>query len=198
MSANYNLLKQNNNLTNYYYYSTSLSNEEIEKIIQLSKIHSPVKGNVQGTVDLNYRKSEITWLPNNKDTEFIYNKLVDLAKDANSKMWNFNITNLFDNLQFTEYTYNPEDKQQSHYDWHMDFGRENTSTRKLSCSIQLSDSDDYEGCDLEFMIHRNITKAPRKKGSIIFFPSYITHRVTEITKGKRQSLVIWFHGPPFV
>ena len=53
MSANYNLLKQNNNLTNYYYYSTSLSNEEIEKIIQLSKIHSPVKGNVQGTKILN-------------------------------------------------------------------------------------------------------------------------------------------------
>ena len=198
MLANYNLLKQNNNLTNYYYYSTSLSNEEIEKIIELSKTYSPIKGNVQGTVDLNYRKSEITWLPNNKDTEFIYNKLVDLAKDANSKMWNFNITNLFDNLQFTEYTYNPEDKQQSHYDWNMDFGKENTSTRKLSCSIQLSDSDDYEGCDLEFMIHRNIIKAPRKKGSIIFFPSYITHRVTEITKGKRQSLVIWFHGPPFV
>ena len=116
MLANYNLLKQNNNLTNYYYYSSSLSNEEIEKIIELTKIHSPIKGNVQGTVDLNYRKSEITWLPNNKDTEFIYNKLVDLAKDANSKMWNFNITNLFDNLQFTEYTYNPEDKQQSHYD----------------------------------------------------------------------------------
>jgi PKHD-type hydroxylase len=112
-------------------------------------------------------------------------------------MWNFNITNLFDNLQFTEYTYNPEDKQQSHYDWHMDVG-ESASTRKISMSIQLTDEAEYDGGDLEFMIHRSIIKAPREKGTVIFFPSYLTHRVTKVTRGTRRSLVFWFHGPPFV
>jgi PKHD-type hydroxylase len=196
---NHNFLKQNNNLTNYYYYEKSLSDEEINTIKELSqKYNTYIEGTVGDKLDLTYRKSKINWLPPNNETKFMYDKLVNLAKDANSKMWNFNITNLFDKLQFTEYSYNSEDKQQSHYDWHMDFGGTGlATTRKLSCSIQLTDPEEYEGCDLEFMVHRSIVKAPRKKGCIIFFPSYLTHRVTPITKGKRESLVIWFHGPTF-
>ena len=68
-----------------------------------------------------------------------------------------------------------------HYDWHMDFIK-NKSTRKISVSIQLSDENDYEGGDLEFMIHHSIIKAPRKKSTIIFFPFYITHRITKHLK----------------
>ena len=196
--SNYNFLNQNENLINYYFYQNGITDEEINKITELSKKYNNTDGNVSGDIDLTYRKSKITWLPNNTETQFLYDKLAGLAKDANNKMWNFNITNLFDSIQFTEYSYEPESNQQSHYDWHMDFGSKGlTTTRKLSCSIQLSDSDEYEGCDLEFMLHRNIAKAPRKKGTIIFFPSYLTHRVSPITKGNRKSLVIWFHGPSF-
>lgn len=196
--SDYNMLKQNKNLVNYYYYENSIKCEEINKIMELSKKYNANDGNVNGNIDLSYRKSTIIWLPNNEETRFLYDKLVDLEKDANNKMWNFNVTNLFESIQFTEYSYDPEATQQSHYDWHMDFGSNGLSTtRKLSCVIQLSDSEEYEGCDLEFMLHRNIIKAPRKKGAVIFFPSYLTHRVTPITKGIRNSIVIWFHGPPF-
>ena len=79
----------------------------------------------------------------------------------------------------------------------MDFGGSN-STRKISLSIQLTNENSYEGGDLEFMINRSTIKAPREKGTAILFPYYITHRVTDVTKGKRNSLVFWFHGPPFV
>jgi PKHD-type hydroxylase len=199
--SNYNFLNENVNLINYYYYTNGMNDEEINKTIQLSKKYycNNTDGNVSGDVlDLTYRKSKITWLHYNTDTRFLYDKISALAKDANNKMWNFNITNLFDSIQYTEYSYDPASNIQSHYDWHMDFGSKGlTTTRKLSCSIQLSDSDDYEGCDLEFMFQRTIRKAPRTKGTVIFFPSYITHRVTPITKGTRKSLVIWFHGPPF-
>tara|TARA_R100000231_G_scaffold138657_1_gene117522 strand:+ start:599 stop:721 length:123 start_codon:yes stop_codon:yes gene_type:complete len=37
----------------------------------------------------------------------------------------------------------------------------------------------------------------RQKGSIIFFPSYMVHAVTPVTKGVRNALVGWVNGNPF-
>jgi PKHD-type hydroxylase len=36
-----------------------------------------------------------------------------------------------------------------------------------------------------------------KKGTVIAFPSFIPHRVTELTSGVRKSLVGWIEGPKF-
>jgi len=194
---NFDLLKKNDNLTSYYYYAHVFSNEELDKIVELSKNYTEVDGNVSGNIDYNYRKSKVKWLSYNDETKFIYEKIVNIMKDANNKIWNFNITNLVDSIQISEYNDDSEGNIAGHYDWHMDFGS-NSSTRKLSLTIQLTNENDYEGGDLEFMIHRSIIKAPRERGLCIFFPSYITHRVTNVTKGTRRSLVLWFHGPPFV
>jgi len=85
----------------------------------------------------------------------------------------------------------PSDKTQWIYE------RIEISHRKLSVTVQLSDEDSYEGGDLQFMINNRIENAPRKKGTVIVFPSFILHRVTEVTKGKRNSIVGWLSGPPF-
>jgi PKHD-type hydroxylase len=190
----FDLLKKNTNIDNYYYFLKVFTDEEIQKIIDISQKYDSHDGNVSGVIDYSYRKSIIRWLPQNDETMFIYNKIVGLMKTANNTMWNFNITNLVDNIQISEYE---EGITAGHYDWHMDFGK-NNSTRKISVSVQLTDENTYEGGDLEMMIHRSMLKAPREKGTVIFFPSYITHRVTPVIKGKRLSLVFWFHGPPFI
>jgi PKHD-type hydroxylase len=39
--------------------------------------------------------------------------------------------------------------------------------------------------------------APREKGTVIMFPSYLLHRVTPVTKGVRKSLVLWVGGTTF-
>jgi len=206
MITKFNLLKKNININNYYYYSKYFTNEEIEDIIELSKKYTTTDGmvfgvnndgNVYGEINFNYRKSKITWIPYNDESKDIYEKMIFLLQHANNNCWNFNITNLLDDIQITEYNDNSNDEISGHYDWHTDFSSE-MSTRKLSMSIQLSDENDYEGGDLEFMTHRSIIKAPREKGTVIFFPSYITHRVSNVTKGTRKSMVCWFHGPPFV
>jgi PKHD-type hydroxylase len=80
----------------------------------------------------------------------------------------------------------------------MDFGGYSTSTRKLSMVVQLTDPSEYEGGKLQFMINRSVLDAPNDKGTVIFFPAYLNHRVTQLTKGKRNSLVFWFHGPTFI
>ena len=73
-------------------------------------------------------------------------------------------------------------------------------------SVNLSDSKDYEGGELEFYdenplksFEENIIKCPeiKNQGSIVVFPSYIYHRVTPVTKGRRISLVMWSLGPNF-
>lgn len=78
--------------------------------------------------------------------------------------------------------------------------------RKLSMSICLSDSSDYQGGDFKILVQEE--KDPIKvneftieelkpQGSIIVFPSDQYHCVNPITKGTRYSLVVWCLGKPF-
>ena len=84
------------------------------------------------------------------------------------------------------------------YDWHMDIEEFKYSRyeRKLSLSIQLSESTEYEGCSLQF---GHVDEDPDQKdlGSAIVFPSYFSHTVEPCTKGVRKCLVAWSHGPLF-
>ena len=65
-------------------------------------------------------------------------------------------------------------------------------TRKISMSLILN--DDFEGGDLELF---GTPKPKQEKGSMIFFPSFLAHEVTPVTKGTRYSLVLWFLGTPW-
>ena len=87
------------------------------------------------------------------------------------------------------------------YDWHLDIGKNETSVRKISAIIQLSDEQDYEGGDFEFSIANDEGDenyfGTRKKGSLILFPAFLGHRVRPITKGVRYSIVTWILGDAF-
>mgnify|MGYP001205851066 CR=1 FL=1 len=77
-------------------------------------------------------------------------------------------------------------------------GSGEVSDRKLSMTIQLSDSHEYEGGNFEFRDH--ISNIPpkeqlRKKGTVLIFPSFLYHSVQPVTKGTRKSLVTWIEGP---
>jgi len=189
-----NLLEQNENMTNYFYYKHYFKSEDIEKIKEICYKYNVIDGNVSGKINKSYRTSQIRWIPKNEETKWIYDKIISLMKNANNKMWKFHITNLNDDLQFTEY----KAEDAGHYDWHLDFGGERSSTRKLSVVVQLTDPETYKGGRLQFLNNRDIIEAPSSKGTVIFFPSYLLHRVTEMESGLRNSLVCWFHGPPFV
>lgn len=181
-------------MTNYYYYNGLLGDEEIDNIKCIAKCYDRIRGNVSGVIDDSYRRSEVRWIPEEKTTEDLYERFVSLMKTANDDMWGFHITGMEDDLQYTEY----DGDYEGFYDWHMDFGGYNSSTRKLSMVVQLSDPEEYEGGELQFLVNRGIIDAPNAKGTVIFFPSYITHRVKPVLKGYRESLVCWFHGPTFV
>ena len=120
-------------------------------------------------------------------------KLIDnFAKQVNTQKTKFNILGFFNNDLPVVAKYEPGD----YYDWHIDCGRD-SSNRKLSFTINLTDPKDYDGGDIEFLGVTTNKEAIRKKGAITIFPSFLTHRVTKIERGKRLAIVGWIHGDTF-
>ena len=127
--------------------------------------------------------------------KYTQNRLWGFINLANRITFGFDV-NYIDEIQYTEYGVG------DFYDWHVDTILETPTVyhRKLSLTLQLSDGNDYEGGDFE--IHYVAggdmpLDTLRKKGTIIVFPSFLSHRVTPITKGVRKSLVAWFEGKEF-
>jgi PKHD-type hydroxylase len=194
MSSKYFLPEQRNNVNhlNYYYFENAFSEEEIEKIKNLGNLLSKERASVgnEGNVT-DYRVSDIAWIEDNTDSEWLYSKIADYAKTANREMWNFDIWGYHDSLQYTTYY-----GDGGHYDWHVDLGP-GISNRKLSCVLQLSDPGEYEGGELQMNPGGNILTVPRELGLLCFFPSFLLHRVTPLTGGVRKSLVTWLCGANF-
>jgi PKHD-type hydroxylase len=186
--------KEHSGLDNYYYFEESFSEDDLQKVDELIKRYADKldDGIVSNRLDKSYRRSKISWVPLNDDTKWLYRKIGSLVSIANNDLWNFDIVGMSEMLQYGEY----HDSEGGHYDWHMDLGG-NVTNRKISVTIQLSDPEDYEGGELQFMTSRKIRVAPKGKGFTVIFPSYFLHRVTEVTRGIRRSLVIWVSGNPF-
>ena len=181
--------------TNYYWFKEGFSLDEIKSIEDIST-DFPFEeattvssdSNIEFGLNEEVRKSQIKWLLLNSKTDWIYNKIVDMAIEANTT-WEFNLHSIIDSIQYTEYY-----EGGGHYDWHVDIGPQNISHRKVSVTIQLSDSDEYEGGDLELWSGSGYHIMPRGKGVSTFFPSFTMHRITPVTKGTRKSLVLWIGG----
>ena len=180
----------------YAYGINYFTKDECEKIVdiasfqklQQAKINS--KTNIQAEI-LKIRDSEVSWLYPNKDTEWVFRRLTDIVVDLNSQFFKFDIFGAMEGFQFTKYT-----APTGHYGKHID-AVFNGQVRKLSFTLQLSESDDYEGGDLNLYIRDEPETMKRSQGSVSIFPSYVLHQVTPVTKGTRYALVSWITGKPF-
>lgn len=193
MSSSYFLQDQRNHVNhlNYYYFENGFTPEEVIKIREIGDNAPKEKGTTVADDEnlvSDYRISDISWLGENTETMWIYEKMANLAKIANKEMWNFDIWGYHDSLQYTVYY-----GDGGHYDWHADLGP-GISNRKLSCVLQLSDPSEYEGGELEMNPGGQILTVPKKLGLICFFPSFLLHRVKPLTSGVRRSLVTWLCG----
>ena len=175
-----------------------------------------------GRVLDNIRQSQVKWLEHQHLPDEFHKKLAAAVKYASAdKDWNWEFSN-FENFQFTNYRHKPDRQRGDFYTWHTDSSGTNSSyannhIRKLSCTIQLSDPDEYEGGNFQWIEgppvfdrllphHKHIEvdmfthTAPfsaKTKGSIIMFPSELQHQVTSVVAGSRNSLVGWLLGPQF-
>jgi PKHD-type hydroxylase len=118
-----------------------------------------------------------------------------MALSANNDFFNLHISRL-NFIQLAEYDASYQGEYKEHHDvfW---LNGDPFYHRKLSCIIQLSDPNTYEGGDLEIT---DAETAPnvndmRQQGTGIFFPSLIRHKANPVTKGTRYSIAAWFDGP---
>lgn len=84
-----------------------------------------------------------------------------------------------------------------HYEWHTDWSPHNNKKRKLSMTIQLSESSEYSGGDLQILDGPETRIVSREIGHATVFPSWAVHRVNPILSGTRWALVAWATGKPF-
>lgn len=185
--------RQPKDLSNYYYYEQGLSDDDIAWVKDYAASYARIDGTAGGKVNPEYRSSQISWLHLNSDTQWLYKKIGAMAQRANEVMWNFSLVGMAESFQFGEY----DADQKGHYDWHVDVGTGDLSRRKISIVVQLTDPEEYEGGELDLLVARQPYRIPKGKGNVCLFPSYILHRVSPVTKGKRHSLVLWVSGEPF-
>lgn len=139
----------------------------------------------QSAPDLAARKSAVRFVPVNDEDAWIFNRLRDVAVLANQR-FGFDLKDFEHGFQLGRYA------EGEFYHWHADLGADVSALRKLSLVVQLTDPADYEGGELEFF-PQPIT-APRERGTVIAFPSYIPHRVIPVTRGQRHSIAAWIVG----
>ena len=198
----------------YWHVPSLLCSEQIQRVIEIctEETLSPGLVTSEGIIT-DFRKSLVTM----NGYEELYEMVRGPMQEVNSLSgWNFDITAI-EEVQYT--VYNGANNDQ--YSWHLDSMEndhlidkgsdniQNGTIRKISCSIPLDSSEDYDGGNFEFMVgiptaeslgleFRTSHISPpkfREKGSAIFFPSFTFHQVTPVTKGTRRSLVVWFRGP---
>lgn len=189
----FNFIKVNRYLSEHLEIASAFTPEECNF---LRDQHFDVKPGRVGTEEgvlSEVRKSRIFWIPRTFQWKGLYEKLMGIIEQCNREYYNFEITGLSENLQYTEY----EAEYEGYYDYHLDIGSGIESSRKLSITVQLSDESEYEGGELEFVTGCEKKHATKKQGDVIVFPSYLLHKVNPITRGKRCSLVTWIGGPPF-
>lgn len=118
--------------------------------------------------------------------------LFEHAMKANRECgWDYDITH-HEDTQYAEYGVN------QHYNWHTDTFPLSGQPfeRKLTAVCLMNDPSEFEGGEFQMKLYSEYT-APLSKGTVIAFPSFLEHRVTPVTSGKRNSATIWLNGPRF-
>ncbi|HYS46436.1 MAG TPA: 2OG-Fe(II) oxygenase, partial [Rhizomicrobium sp.] len=178
-------------------WANAFSSAELDRIEALGDRLTAEKATLasaapEGAVRGEIRVTQTAWLAPTPETKWIYDRVQGVARSLNDRVYQFDLSGFSENIQYTVY----HGEEGGHYDWHVDHGPIRTR-RKLSISVQLSDPALYDGCDLQLQAGNRIETAPRDRGMVIAFPSYVLHRVTPCSRGTRKAIVAWTTGPQF-
>ena len=131
------------------------------------------------------------WIPTKKH-KLLLEQFNEIVFRANRDLYGYDIWYYVDTLQYTTYKSECLGEFPSHTDSFL-FGK--ASTQKLSVVVGLTNKDEYEGGVFEINSFKNPIQYKLTAGQVLIFPSMLSHRVTPVTKGIRQTLVTWYSGP---
>lgn len=118
--------------------------------------------------------------------EWVYQRIMGAAHQANQR-FQVQITGL-QPIQLCRYG------EGGYYRNHIDLGSSHALLRKLSVVVFLDRPDDYGGGELVFPSGDAGQALKLNKGDAVVFPSFLLHRVDEVTRGTRHTLVTWVQG----
>lgn len=193
----FKLQKYARRLEQYCVVNNAFTEEECDKIVDLEDLQKFQKGGVgaggPGQINKKARDSDIMWITPDQNSDWLFQKFGNLVSLVNYDHFMYNIDG-FDAFQYTVY----KAKNKQHYDWHVDVDVNSSNyVRKISASVILSDPKDYEGGEFELVPHGRVNEpfvVKPKRGEVVFFSSFMPHRVRPVTSGVRKSLVCWVMG----
>lgn len=152
---------------------------------------------VSGDVTTAIRSSDVKFIePTTPDLEWLFARLKEIGESVNDRVFGFDLQ-FISPPQYTRYNVG------GYYDWHEDTILGNPTivkARKLSATLFLNAPSAYDGG--QFQIQRKPDGSAEfniepLQGSMVFFPSFMSHRVAPVTRGERNSLVVWYEGDMF-
>ena len=171
--------------------------QEVSKLISLhdKEKKEDIKGGIGiGEINEKHRDVSVSFL-DVSNTYFlnVAQKITDTVFEANERYWNFSLKGIAEDILYL--TYN----KGQHYQLHSDLVWDNLNThipnRKCTFILQLSNPKDYKGGEVVVGVGGvDELTIPKEKGSLTIFPSFLPHKVLEVTKGTRQSICGWVSG----
>lgn len=184
------------------------SQSECAKIISDAQSRLPLTDGTVGDNTIStattkkIRSSGVRWMPCQDPFQWVYDRIDACVETINARWFQFDLFG-YETIQFTEY----RGKTRQKYNWHTDTMFDPNcsdrqawmkTSRKLSVSISLTQQElDFEGGDFQMNNFESPTTINLDLGDAVVFPSFLTHRVTPVTLGKRISLVVWVCGSKF-
>ncbi|MGI9423575.1 MAG: 2OG-Fe(II) oxygenase [Hyphomicrobiaceae bacterium] len=140
------------------------------------------------------RRARTSWLDETTNASWIFGRMLHACAEVNRHHFDFQLEEFAERMQVSRYSA----EQADFFDWHVDVGDGPTAMRrKLTIVVQLSESDSYEGGNLESNANGSVRTCSREIGAALVLPSFVLHRVSPMIKGNRFSLTLWSHGPAF-
>ena len=126
----------------------------------------------------------------------VLNYLDQIVLQINQDNFGFNIWPQYDRniVRLNEY----DSEFKGEYDWHTD-GSQDGEAYDIKFTLLMNASlESYEGGKF-YLFSAGATYIDKldNPGDVLIFKSYIPHRVTPVTKGKRHSMTLFYNGPKF-
>jgi PKHD-type hydroxylase len=162
--------------------------DECDRLVAVARGLPRERAEVERRID-DTRKGWVAWIEPEASLRWAFDRVESFARSA-AERGGIAVSELSTPLQVAIY------EAGSTFDWHIDTGTDENRGRKMTVSVQLSASGDYDGGDLELVGH-DTGLYSRLRGSAVAFASILGHRVSPITRGARIALVGWMEGPPY-
>lgn len=178
----------------FFHCEKFFTQDEMEQISYLEELQKFERGKIGTDSSENdkVRDSEVSWLNHDRMNHWLFEKYSDLVSRVNRDFFILDIEG-FENFQYTVY------KPGQHYNWHFDWEPVyQPYQRKISGVIMVSNPEtDFEGGEFQIVTNGNPEEpmtVKMKQGDVLFFASWMPHRVKPVLSGKRKSLVGWVLG----